>query len=172
MVLTEAKLVRQQHCRGWVKAMFADVAGQNQYTLYCSSQDAPFDKSRRCSARVGSGGVLIAVHNSWQPSTSVRVMLHDKHPYLVGHALSISIPTPHGRPLDVYGVSMPSDLAHRGQIYDFLEASTRSEHTVWAGDWNADPHRAQEMRGVVRAADRQHAPFVEGLPDLHVYSKT
>ena len=170
VILTETKLVRQQHCRGWVKAMFADVAGQNQYTLYCSSQNATFDKSRRSTARTGSGGVLIAVHNRWQPSTTVNVMPHEKHPYLVGHALGVSIQTPHGRPLDVYGVYMPFDLAHRGQIYAFLEASTRSAYTIWAGDWNADLHRAQEMGSMVRAADRQHAHFVEGFTDLHVHS--
>ena len=113
VVLTETKLVRGRHNKGMIKRVFQDSENNCMYDWYCSSHDAPFDKWRLCHARNGSGGVVVAVHKRWLPESTVRVKPHFDLPYLVSHAVGVTIHTPHGQALDVYGIYMPFRASHR-----------------------------------------------------------
>ena len=155
VVLTETKLVAQRHSGGILRAVFQDPEGGDLYDWHCSSHEATMDKRTRAHARNGSDGVAVAVHKRWLPKATVQ-RKHYNCNALVSHVVGVTIHTPHGLPVDVCGVYMPFDAAHRAEIYEHLRSQARSERTIWAGDWNADP-----VRDASRSADLRHRGFAD-----------
>ena len=146
IVLTETKFGNKQHGSYNIKQPFSGL-----YKIFCTSVSLPANKGKQIQnkddrislhERAGAGGVLLAVHNRWQPDAFVRVHAHDNVPYLVSHVLGNSISMPSGVQLNVFGIYMPAKGTIRQQIYNHLKTQANGPHTIMMGDWNADPHRA------------------------------
>ena len=144
IVLTETKSVNEQHGSYNIQQPFSGL-----YKIFCTSVSMPANKGKQIQnrddrpnlhERSGAGGVLLAVHNRWQPDAFVRVHAHDKVPYLISHVLGISISLPSGLQLDVFGIYMPAKGTVRQMIYNHLKKQANGPHTIMLGDWNADPH--------------------------------
>ena len=141
-----------------MKAVFEDPEDGSLYVWHCSSHKSALDPRRRCHARNGTGGVIVAVHKRWLPVTTVQRMHYDNE-HLRSHLVAVKIQTPHSQPLRVCGVYMPFDAGHRAKIYHHLRTVKVGGHAIWAGDWNADPDR--RTGGLSRrTVDLRHHRFV------------
>ena len=97
IVLTEAKFVRDQHGSASIRKPFL-----GKHNIFCSSVAASTraqklirNKEDRqiLHQRSGAGGVLLAVHNRWQPEASVHLHTHSQEPWLASYAIGVTAPT-------------------------------------------------------------------------------
>ena len=159
IVLTETKFVKDQHGSASIRQPF-----MNKYKIFCSSVSASTrerkeirskDDRQNLHQRSGSGGVLMAVHNRWQPEATAQVHAHYHDPYLVSHVLGVTLSTSSRSRCEVFGVYMPADGKRRQQIYNYLKKHANYPNTILMGDWNADPHRTPAT-----TADQRHCQFL------------
>lgn len=132
MVLTETKLMPQQHGKLWLKTLFE--GWHTHFSSNCPTDGAP--KQERC--RSGSGGIIVACRKTGLGGDFQRTK--DVPQRLAGH-FELLKSNKHNAWL--VGVYMPcNDQSKRTELYDFLstiakDASRLKVNLIAAGDWNA-----------------------------------
>ena len=133
-----------------------------KYNIFCSSVPASTraqklirdkDDRQNLHQRSGAGGVLLAVHNRWQPEASMHLHTHSQEPWLASHAIGVTASNSSGASCNIFGVYMPAEV--RQQIYNHLKKHATQANTILLGDWNADPERPK-----LTTADHMHRHFL------------
>ena len=151
MVLTETKLIPQQHGKLWLKTLFE--GWQTHFKSKCLAESA----QKQEQSRSGSGGVVVACRKTGLGSAFQRT--EDVPQRLAGHFELLKSSKYN---LWVVGVSMPcNDLQMRTELYDFLgivvvEASRSKADLIAAGDWNAAWQSTDKCSGNLSSAYNQH----------------
>ena len=158
MVLTETKLIPQQHGKLWLKTLFE--GWQTHFSSKCLDEGAP--KQER--SRSGSGGVIVACRKTGPGSAFQRT--EDMPQRLAGHFELLK----NGKyNLWVVGVYMPcNDQQKRTELYDFLgivamEALRSKADLIVAGDWNAVWQSTDKCSGNLSSVDTQHRLALEQM---------
>ena len=160
VVLTETKLVEQQHSGKWLKDSLPG------YVLQCSSRPAknPFRGKERLPARsrIGMGGVILAVKKELMGrGCLVRLNTHSS---CKGYMVGVNLNPPSSTPIRIWGVYMPTaDLAERRPIYSHLEQELNKYPailTIVAGDWNAVLHPTDRSSSSLTPLDQEHINFI------------
>ena len=168
VILTETKLVEQQHSGKWLKEIFPG------YTLQCSSRPAknPLRGKERVPARsrIGMGGVIIAVKKELTGRGSLTRL--NTNPSCKGYMIGVNLNPLNSTPIRIWGVYMPTaDLATRRLIYSHLEQELNTHPailTIVAGDWNAVLHPTDRSSRSLTPLDQEHINFVhaQGLASI------
>ena len=168
VILTETKLVEEQHGKPFVRSLFKDLRGETQYSCYCSSVAAACDKKRKVQGQHRLWWSAGGRAQTLAPDINVKLEPHHNEGFLKSHVVG-TIETPHGCPVSVYGVYMPSVAAHRARIYGFLRASSADQHAIWGGDWNADPTRGLKGPRGSNGGDDRHRAVIARCPDMRLH---
>ena len=191
VVLTETKLVEQQHAQRWISQ---NVFG-GTYTLHCSSSLASKRRKNRWNnyqcgdkgegtmeehssgaqapqQRSGAGGVILALHNRWAIGSNVARRPYNNMEYMRGHAVEISVQPPSCQSLHIAGVYMPFDSNKRDLIYAALAREPEDKDlAIAAGDWNATllpSDKGHETNTAGSGPDEQHQKFVTNAKLHHL----
>ena len=173
VVLTETKLLEETHNRAWVKGTLL-----NMYTIYGSSIRATDSRRynnaqgqcRDRARRMGSGGVLMAIHQRWMNGTTIMRHVYEN---CSGHLIGIDLKALDSPPIRLIGVYMPHDMPRRKEMYAALSSKVQEDmFKIVGGDWNAallPGDRADQSALHHTCMDDHHKEFVQGckLSPLH-----
>ena len=161
VILTETKLVEQQHSGKWLKDSLPG------YTLQCSSRPAknPLRGKERVPAksRIGMGGVVVAIKKELTGRGSLARLSTNSS--CKGYMVGVELNPPNSIPIRIWGVYMPTaDLAERRLIYTYLEQELIKRPavlTIVAGDWNAVLHPTDRSSSALTPLDQEHINFIQ-----------
>ena len=156
IVLTETKFVRDQHGSANIRKPFlgnynicSSVAASTRAQKLIRNREGRQNLHQNSGAR----GVVLAVHNRWQPEASMHLHTHSQEPWLASHAIGVTASNSSGASCNIFGVYMPAEV--RQQIYNHLKKHATQANTILLGDWNADPERPK-----LTTADHMHRHFL------------
>ena len=135
-----------------------------EYKLYHSCEKGK-DKQQ---SRSGSGGVIVAVQESFTTQNSVETINHD-HPAAKAHCKAVKIHPPGSDCIIIWGLYLPSDnMQKREQLYELITRDMRSEQekAVQAGLTLPFNIVAGDMNAALFPGDIQHA-IIDKVPGLH-----
>ena len=92
LILTETKFVRDARLDHQLRQMLS------YYQIHISSRPKQTSlagtEPQEC-LRQGSAGILMAIHNRWQPQACNKRHFHDKKDFLTGHVIDVTLQPPH-----------------------------------------------------------------------------